>query len=430
MFATYEEAVDFILNIPKFTTKNELGTTREFLTRIGDVTSTIPSIHVAGTNGKGSVSAFLRAGLNGAGYSVGMFTSPHLVDMRERFCIDGKMISKQEFLHVANFVYDEVMAMRETSGHREYHPTFFEYLFFMAVVWFKSKRPDFIVFETGLGGRLDATNTIASPAVCIITEIGLDHMEYLGDTVELIAGEKAGIIKPSVPVVYADRGESVSKVIKDRAEKLLSPSYGVTYQNIKILERTPERIDFSMLSRYDVSVEFSLNTRALYQVENAALAYEGILFIKDFCDVNIDLNLVRRGFGDMQWPGRMERIKDNLIVDGAHNEDGIRAFIESVSHDGFATRSLVYSAVSDKQIEKVCGIISDSHCFDKIYICHLESQRAADLGRIEASFGNVSVIRAVSVKEALNLMLTDDSEVKYVAGSLYLVGEVKALLEV
>lgn len=429
MFDTYEEAVDFIFNIPKFTSKNEPEKTKAFLRRLGDLSKTVPCIHVAGTNGKGSVSAFVKSGLNANGYKVGMFVSPHLVDVRERFTVDGRMISKTEFLNVANYIYDETVGMRTEHGFTDYHPTFFEYLFFMAVVWFNSVKPDFVVLETGLGGRLDATNSISAPKVAIITEIGLDHMEYLGNTKELIAGEKAGIIKPGVPVVFADREKSVSDVIVSTAKKLGSPYYGVSKQNIKNCERSFETIDFSMYTRYDELTDFSLNTMASYQVENAMLAYEGIAFLKETCDRKIDLNAVNKGFLNMVWPGRMERIADALIVDGAHNEDGIKAFLESVAGDGATRRSLLYSAVSDKQIETVVSYIMESKLFTKIYICHLDSYRAADKERMVSAFRGYDTVWCDTTEEAISKMMQDDSELKYVAGSLYLVGEVKALVK-
>lgn len=427
-FSTYDEAVDFILNIPRFTTKNKPEDTKAFLERIGDVSDFIPTVHIAGTNGKGSVSSYIKAGLNMAGYSVGMFTSPHLVDIRERFVVNSEMISKAEFLNVANYISDEINEMHNMSGYSNYHPTFFEYMFFMSMVWFKSKRPDYIILETGLGGRLDATNSIKNPVVTVITEIGLDHMEYLGETKELIAFEKAGIIKPHKPVVYADRESSVSQVIEKQAGVLDAPFYGVNGQNIKILERSPERIDFSMVSRYDELAILSLNTRASYQIENACLAYEAILYINDSCNGKINLNKVREGFSHMTWPGRMEKVKDNLVVDGAHNEDGIKAFLDSVAKDNMSSRSLLYSAVSDKQIETVADHIKKSGLFDRIYLCHLDSYRASDSDRLKNAFEGTEFIYFDTVKEALHNMLKDDSSMKYAAGSLYLVAELYQVL--
>lgn len=430
MFSTYEEAVDYIMNIPRFTSKNEPDKTRAFLNKLGDVSFKIPTIHIAGTNGKGSVCAYLRAGFNEAGLSCGCFTSPHLVDIRERFTIDDKMIEEREFLNVCNFVYDEVMDFRGEEGNVGYHPTFFEFLFFVGVVWFKQKRPDVLVLETGLGGRLDATNSIQSPDVCVITEIGLDHMEYLGETKDLIAGEKAGIIKDGVPVCFVDRNESWTKVLLDAAKLHESPCEIVNAANINNFERSPEGIDFSYVSRYDENAIFRVKTKALYQIENVLLAFTAIGMLQEKLGLNIDMATVRKGFTKMVWPGRMEEIKKGLILDGAHNEDGIDAFIKSVSEDGASSRSLLYSAVSDKQVESVAAKLISSKLFKKIYVVHLDSYRACDMDRLRKCFAMAKEASFhESTKEGLMALLEDDCSLKYVVGSLYLVGEVKSIIK-
>lgn len=195
---TYEEAVDYALQIPKFTKKNTPEDTRRFYEYLGRPGERSGLIHVAGTNGKGSVCSYINAVLSGAGRRTGLFTSPHLVDVRERFRLDGEMISKEEFARCFNQVMDSVKAFCE-KNQEEYHPTFFEMLFFISMLWFQEKRADYIILETGMGGRLDATNVIEKPLVTVITRIGLDHTEYLGNTKAEIAAEKAGIIKKRRP---------------------------------------------------------------------------------------------------------------------------------------------------------------------------------------------------------------------------------------
>lgn len=189
----YEQAVEYILDVPKFTKKNDMSDTKRFLKKLKNPEKDMKIIHIAGTNGKGSVCAYLCSVLKEAGFLTGMFTSPHLVDIRERFRIGGEMISEEQFLQVFLQVYENI------DG--DYHPTFFEYLFFMAILLFKKAKVDYCILETGLGGRLDATNAVEKKEISIITEIGFDHMEYLGSTLTEIAGEKAGIIKENTPVV-------------------------------------------------------------------------------------------------------------------------------------------------------------------------------------------------------------------------------------
>ena len=229
---SFEEAVNYINATPRFTTKNTMEDTKAFLHRLGDPDRDMRIIHVAGTNGKGSVCAYMRYILEAAGYRVALFTSPHLVDIRERFLVEGRMISKEAFLRGFLTVYEMLDWERLERGEHAYHPTYFEYLFFIAMVVFPESRPDFCILETGLGGRLDATNAVSAKELSVITHISLDHVEYLGDTVEKIAGEKAGIIHAGAPVVFWDTCASTSRVFSEKAAELGVKAYPVSKRTI------------------------------------------------------------------------------------------------------------------------------------------------------------------------------------------------------
>ena len=194
-----ERAVDFIYEIPKFTTKNSLDHTRQLMGLLGDPGRGRRVIHVAGSNGKGSVCCFLYSMLLAAGKSAALFTSPHLTDIRERFQVNGELVSEQVFFEAFGEVKDASAKLVQKTGR---HPTFFEFLFAMGMVIYEKADVEYIVLETGLGGRLDATNSFSSPLLTLITSISLEHTEYLGDTIREIAGEKAGILKPGVPVFF------------------------------------------------------------------------------------------------------------------------------------------------------------------------------------------------------------------------------------
>ncbi len=211
-FETYGAAVDYINATPKFTTKNRMEDTARFWARLGYPAKNSKVLHIAGTNGKGSVCAYLSSVLRKAGISCGMFTSPHLVSMRERFVINGEMVSEEDFLYAFRLVMGEVKRLASA-----YHPTFFELLFFMAMTLFEKYGVEYAVLETGLGGRLDATNVVEEKKLCVITSIGYDHMEYLGETLAQIAGEKAGIMRSGVPVVYPEGQEEVIRVMEEYA---------------------------------------------------------------------------------------------------------------------------------------------------------------------------------------------------------------------
>ena len=243
----YEEAVAYIEETPKFTTKNKLSHTKECLERLGNPEKKFKVIHVAGTNGKGSTCAFLTSIFREAGYSCGLFTSPHLVVINERFQINEKNIDNQAFMSA----FEKVKALAdELVAEGSYHPTYFEMLFLMGMVIFAEAGVDYVMLETGLGGRLDATTAVEDPVACVITSISFDHMQYLGNTIAEIAGEKAGIIVPGVPVIYDGNNPEAAKVIRKQAEALGSPYYEVKKENTEILRNTSAGIDFCMENEY------------------------------------------------------------------------------------------------------------------------------------------------------------------------------------
>lgn len=428
--SSFKEAENYILNIPRFGQKSTMEDTRRFLNRVGDISKEVPTIHIAGTNGKGSVCALLYAGLKKADVSTAMFTSPHLVTIRERFLFDGEMISEEEFLHAFKTVLS--FLIEEEFSSISYHPSYFEFLFFMAMVWLRPKKPGAVILETGLGGRLDATNSIDSPVLSIITEIGFDHMEYLGNTVEKIAAEKAGIIRPGVPVVFMAK-EGSGEVIKEASVNASAPYLGISKNCIKNLHRGPKGIDFSLVSNYYDNAFLSVNSKALYQAENASLAYVSLMNLGQRGIFDIGPEQIKDGFLSMCWPGRMEEICENFYIDGAHNEDGINAFLESVSSDGASRRCLLFSAVSDKQVEKITGMIIESKLFDTIYVAPLQGYRASGIERLNDCFQEFEgkLVSFACVKDALSDLMVNRNcfDVCYAAGSLYLVGEIKGIVK-
>ena len=245
----YSEAVKYLEELPWFTRKHGLEQTRAFLDRLGAPDERMAEqgtlvAHVAGTNGKGSVCQYLSEMFLTAGAHVALFTSPHLVDTRERIRFDRKEIPKEAFCRLL----DEV---REKAGSGEDGPTYFETLFLIAELWFAEQRPDVVILETGLGGRLDATNVVRHKDVCVITRIGLDHMQYLGNTVAAIAGEKAGILRPGVPAVVLSEPEEARKVFEARARLLPCPLFVVKPEDFSVRPADGRSIDFSLRYRYD-----------------------------------------------------------------------------------------------------------------------------------------------------------------------------------
>ena len=238
----YTEAVAYINETPKFTTKNSLEHTKECLRRLGNPQDSFQVIHVAGTNGKGSVCAYLASVLREGGYGCGLFTSPHLVKINERFQIDEVPVEDELFLRA----FEKVKHLAdELTAQGSYHPTYFEMLFLMGMCIFQEAGVSYVVLETGLGGRLDATNAIENPLACVITSISMDHIQYLGDTVEAIAGEKAGIIKKAIPVIYDANRQKTAQVIEETAQGVGAPAYPVRREDFEIREITSSGIEFA-----------------------------------------------------------------------------------------------------------------------------------------------------------------------------------------
>ncbi len=428
---TYEQAVDYVFNVPKFTTKNTMADTKAFLDRLGNPDRALQIIHVAGTNGKGSVCAYMRSILETAGKRVAVFTSPHLVEVRERFVIDGEMISREAFLKAFLTIYHN-LNWEELELGKGYHPTFFEYLFFMAMLIFKEAAPDYCILETGLGGRLDATNAVENKLLTVITRISLEHVEYLGHTLAEIAGEKAGIMKANTPAVCLDAGEEVTSVFQKKAAELSVPCHLVSNRDYSFLNFKNKSIDFSYISRYDYSVDVKLHTIAAYQVENCTLALRAI----EVLDTQrfITTEMLQKGVAQCFWAGRMEEVAPEIYVDGAHNADGIRAFLETVQKDGCeGRRKLVFSVVSDKDYSTMLESIAESGLFDQIWLTRLDSYRATSLEEMkcklpEAFQGEVRMYE--SVQEAFRAVCFEKQpeERVYIVGSLYLVGEIKEYL--
>lgn len=427
---TFEEAVDYLYRVPKFTKKNKTEDTKAFLHRLGDPDRKLRIIHVAGTNGKGSVCAYMRSILEAGGKRVAVFTSPHLVDIRERFYINGHMPEKNDFLKKFSIIY-EALDWDSLKKGEGYHPTYFEYLFFMAMLMFAEAQPDYCIVETGLGGRLDATNSVSYKELAVITRISLDHVEYLGNTVAAIAGEKAGIIQEGAPVVYSDVEPDATTVFEKKAAELGVKSYPVSkkcYTNLKIHDKS---IDFSLQYRYDKYIELTIPTIAVYQVENAALAVRAIEVLDR--DGKITQEHVRRGLADCFWAGRMEEVLPQVYVDGAHNEDGVRAFLDTVACDGWdKKRKLLFSVVSDKDYQSMLEQILKTGYFKEIAIAHMTTGRAASLACMEEimrRYPGCAYTLYEDVGTALHKLVAGQGEDRiYIAGSLYLVGEIKELV--
>lgn len=424
---SFDEAEAYLYDTPRFTKKNNPDHTREFMRRLGNPQESFKYVHVAGSNGKGSVCAMVHSALLQSGKKCGLFISPHLVTITERFQINGKNCEDDQFVRAFDKVYTTILKMVEEGLP---HPTFFEMIFAIGMVIFEEEGVEVAVIETGVGGRLDTTNIIAKPLVCVITSISLEHTEYLGDTLEKIAREKAGIIKDGVPVVFDAKHKEVADVIFAQAKERKAPAYPIYPGDIMVLER----------KRNEIVISFDLNGHkqpihvpfvADYQIENATLAMQA-------CEILVELGYftyeqAREGIATTKWPGRMQPIGENVYIDGAHNVDGITRFVDSVEKMGQGKKRLLFAMVKEKDYRECIHILCSRLNFTQIVVTQIEGTRMLPASEVAALFrteGKEQIEVVESIEEAYRRITSNqEDEIVFCAGSLYLVGELLKIKE-
>ena len=317
---TYQEALTYIHSISWRGSKPGLERISGMMEQLGNVQEDLKFIHIAGTNGKGSVSAMLSSVLTAAGYRTGLFISPYIMRFNERMQVNGMPISDEELAEIIA----EVQPVAESMTER---PTEFEIITAAAFLWFARQKCDIVVLETGLGGRLDATNLISKNVCAVITNLGMDHTEYLGNTLGEIAGEKCGILKPGCPVVAYRSAPEAMKVIRARAKELECPVRTADFGKIKALSADLQGQTF----QYKQFPELTVHLLGAHQLKNAAVALETISVLRK-AGWEIPDEAVVQGMDATRWPGRFEVLQDNplVIVDGAHNPQGVESLIAAV----------------------------------------------------------------------------------------------------
>lgn len=417
---TYSEMERELNEIPKFGAKASLSNLSAYLELANHPERNLRVIHIAGTNGKGSVSAYIDSILRQAGYTTALFTSPHLIKINERFRINFKECSDEELINVWCSVKD-YMVKGEEKGLQSL--TFFEILFFMGMLIFSEKAIDYCILETGLGGRLDAT-VLSNPVLSVITSISYDHTEILGDTIEKIAAEKAGIIKEGISVVAIDEENGAFSVIERTAKEKNAPVYGLKSQELTILKKCENTIDFSINSRYYKISNLKVKSYASYQVQNAALA---LLAVKVLLP-EVSQDVIREGIVKMYWPGRMEEIAENVYVDGAHNPGAVHQIYNSLT-DSDKEWLLLFAVCSDKDYSEMIRVLGRLP-WKRIYITKIDSARGADTAAVKQCFkeetAGCPIYEYDNARTAFETALKDrEYENLLCLGSLYLAGEIK-----
>lgn len=396
---TYQESIDWLFSTQLFGIKLGLeGPKRLLKEYLAFPDFGVKVIHIAGTNGKGSTCAMIDSLARSTGSRTGLFTSPHLIDFRERIRVSGVEIPEEQCAAM-------LTELRGICAGLDPHPTFFEITLVLAMRWFRERACDLIVLETGMGGRLDATTAVPAD-VCGITPIGLDHMQWLGDTVEQIAWEKAGIFVEGKPAISAPQQPSVMKVLEKEANVCRSPLSFVT----------------GPLMGYPISLP------GPHQRWNAALAVECL----HAAGVHLDYGVIQHGLSVVRWPGRFERFTHQgkeIILDGAHNPQGAAVLAETWREE-FRDRkaTLLFSAVAAKDVSGILDLLSP--LAGRIHICPVDTPRAVPPEELAAALpeGAPPHVCHPSLEEALKAALESEDPL-LIAGSLFLVGEAKAALQ-
>ena len=419
----YPESVEFLYSLGNEvkTVKFGLDAIRALLAELGNPQQAFRAVHIAGTNGKGSTCAMIEAALRHAGTRTGLYTSPHLVEPTERIRISGIPVSREQFADAFDRVHEANMQLK-ARGILEHHTTYFETVTAMGFLLFRDLGVEQAVVEVGLGGRLDATNVL-QPELTVITPIDFDHERFLGNSLEAIAGEKAGILKPACPAVLA-RQRPEAQIVLDRC----ALDRGVRVVRTSEYAVTGLSVD-AHGSAFAVQRSGVVNVRCplagVHQVENAVTAVAALE------ELGVTAGDMERGLAAAVWPGRLQRIgtAPEIILDGAHNPAGARALAEHIRRF-YAERNvwLVYGAMRDKSVQEITEILFP--LAQEVVLTALDSTRAVrpEVLRAESDHNRMRV--AGSVADALALARTAaPNDVVFVTGSLHLVGEVLALLQ-
>jgi dihydrofolate synthase/folylpolyglutamate synthase len=404
----YAESARFLFSLGNEVPTAKFGLERitRLLGALGNPERSCRWVHVGGTNGKGSTSAMIEAGLRAAGANTGLYTSPHLVEPTERIQIRGDAIRPGQFAEACTEVHDSAERMLET-GDLDLHPTYFETVTAMAFLLFSRANLDMVVLEVGMGGRLDATNVV-TPELCVITPIDFDHQFFLGNTLAQIAAEKAGILKPDVPAVFAEQSLEAEMVLRAHARGQYTLSRDWAIANLELDARG---------SRFRLrGLEVICPLAGEHQVENARTAAIALH----------QLGVPPDGIATTRWPGRLERVSEHpeIILDGAHNLGGTRALVRYIQRFYSGRRIwIVYGVMRDKAIDEMAALLFP--LADRVIVTAPANSRALDPEKIPAPGASMTH----DVKEAIALLReAKQDDVVFITGSLFVVGEARAIL--
>lgn len=426
---TFAEVIEYLYaRLPMFTRDGanainpDVDNTLQLCQALNNPHKKIKSIHIAGTNGKGSSSHSLASILAAAGLKTGLYTSPHLVDFRERIRIDGQMIPQQSVIDFVN---------KHKSLIEDIKPSFFEVTVAMAFDYFANENVDIAVIEVGLGGRLDSTNII-TPELCLITNIGMDHMNILGDTLEQIAGEKAGIIKPQVPVVISERQPEIENVFLEKAKLAESPIFFADdFFEVRQVEKKSTGLDIAVETKASKNINiWHLDLAGSYQKKNILGVLTAVRQLQEM-GYAIEENQMKNGLANVQQStglrGRWETLSTEpwIICDTGHNEDGIKAVVQNLATLNFNHLHFVIGAMKDKDLSHILPLLPKQATY---YFAAPKMPRAMaseDLQNLAHSF-ELKGTAYESIDDAFDSAkhAYEDGDLIFIGGSTFVVAEV------
>lgn len=424
----YEEAMKYITEVGNFGSNYGLERTYKLLEYMGNPEKSLKFIHIAGTNGKGSTTSMITEILMGAGYKVGMYTSPFIEEFEERIQINRNNIPKEKLASLMDEVKSAVDKVIE-DGYS--HPTEFEIITVLMLLYFKKENIDFGVIEVGLGGTLDSTNVI-TPVLQVITSISFDHTNLLGNTLEEIAGEKAGIIKSGIPtVIYPQKAEAL-KVIENKCSEMNSKLYIANCDNFKFENVVNEDRPYQLL-KYNNEVDILLPLLGEHQITNLSVAMTSIEVLNNINMTNILLDSIVKSIKNVKWKGRLEVLSKNpyVVIDGAHNIQGIETLSRNIKkYFKYENLYLILGILADKDVQEMIKVIAPMA--KKIYAVtpnSIRAELAEDLKREIIKY-NENCEAYDDYKEAYLTAINDANENDFVlaSGSLYMIGDMRKII--
>ena len=427
----YEESLRYIADTHKFGIKLGLDSTGKLLELLGNPQDSLNVIHVAGTNGKGSVCSFISNILKEEGYKVGLYTSPYLETFTERIRVNGENIPKEDVARIITLIKEKIDIMI-SEGYSS--PTEFEIVTAMAFYYYNEQKMDYVVLEVGLGGRYDSTNVIKNPLVSVLVSISFDHIGVLGDTIGKIAYEKAGIIKENGTAIVYKQVKEAEDVIKEVCKNKNSDYIEVNFDNILVKKSDiySQVYDCTIMDEKFENIEIKLIGE--HQINNSIVALNVVKFLRDNKNVKISNESIKNGLLTTKWPGRIEKIMENpmFIIDGAHNEDGAKSLRKSLEKN-FPDKklTLLIGMLADKDIDSVLKILMPK--FNKVITTTPHNHRAINSEELKnrISMYVEDVISIENIEDAVKYTLDNakEDEVIISAGSLYMIGTVRTLIK-